>query len=285
MSVAWPPATTIPRLGVGVGLRAEIEQLVVDHAEQIDWLELITEDYLFNPHRRATLAALREHFPLIPHGVELSIGSAEPVDEGYLSALAELVALVDAPWCSDHLCFTRAGGIALSALLPLPRTEEVVAAVADKVRHIQQVVGVPFLLENISAFIDLPGEMPDAEFLTRIVERADCGILLDLTNVYNNAVNHQFDPLTYLDAIPLERVVQVHLAGGTYAGDLLQDNHRTAVHTEVWDLLRHVLPHAPISGFMIERDGKLPDDFPEILADIARTREVIGTAGAGVEQR
>ncbi|MFY1702904.1 DUF692 domain-containing protein [Micromonospora sp. WMMA1923] len=281
MSV-WPAAARMPRLGVGVGLRPEIEQLVVEHADRIDWLELITEDYVFSPHRRATLPALRERFPLVPHGVELSIGSAEPLDEAYLTGLAELVALVGAPWCSDHLCYTRAGGIALSALVPLPRTDEVVRAVAAKVRHIQQVVGVPFLLENISSFIELPGEMPDAEFLARIVESADCGILLDLTNVYNNSVNHHFDPLTYLDALPLERVVQVHLAGGTYAQGLLQDNHRAAVHTEVWDLLRHVLPRAPISGFMIERDGKLPDDFPEILADIARTRDVLGVRPGGL---
>ncbi|MBX7270080.1 DUF692 domain-containing protein [Micromonospora sp. Llam7] len=279
MDTPWPRAADLPELGVGVGLRAEMEQQIVEHPDQIDWLELITEDFLVNPQRRESIPSLRERFPLVPHGVELSIGGIEPLDEAYLTALACLVAEVDAPWCSDHLCYTRAGGIALGALLPLPRTEEVVDRVAARVRRIQETVGVPFLLENISSFIDLPGEMSDAEFLTAVVERADCGILLDLTNVYNNAVNHDFNPIAYLDAIPLGRVVQVHLAGGTWAGELLQDNHRAPVHTQVWDLLRHVVPTSPLRGFLIERDGKLPDDFPEVLADIAQTRQVLATTG------
>lgn len=176
----------LPHLGVGVALRSEIHQEIEASSTVIDWLELITEDFLFTPQRREAVCALRERFPLVPHGVELSIGSEEEPDPAYVDALADLVDLVQAPWCSDHLCFTRAGGVALNALVPLQRTREVAEAVARKAQRIQDRVGVPFLLENVSSYIDV--------------------------------------------------------AGGTWSGGFLQDNHGADVFGEVWVSARLALP-------------------------------------------
>lgn len=264
----------LPDLGVGVALRGEILAQTTAAAAVIDWLELITEDFLFTPQRRDDVRALREQFPLIPHGVELSIGSEEELDVSYLEALAALVDLVQAPWCSDHLCFTRAEGVALSALVPLQRTPDIAEAVARKAQRIQDRVGVPFLLENVSSYIDVGGGLTESEFVNQVMDQCECGLLLDLTNVYNNGLNLGIDPIRFIDEIPLERVVQVHVAGGTWAGDLLQDNHSADVFGEVWDLLAYVLPKAPIKGVLIERDGKWPDDFPNVLADVERAKLV-----------
>jgi len=257
-----------------VGLRPQIEQHIVDHIDHIDWLEVIAEDYLFTPHRREYLEVVRGRLPLVPHGIDLSIGTDGPLRADHVQALAELVAALDAPWCSDHLSLTRAGGLAMGALVPLHRTQAMVRAVAGKARQVQDAVGVPFLLENVSAFIDVGGELTDAAFIRAVVEEAGCWLLLDVTNLFNNAVNHRFDPIAYLDELPLDRVVQLHLAGGTWAQGFLQDNHRADVHAEVWDLLRHLLPRCPVRGFLIERDDTLPRDFGAILDDVARTRTV-----------
>lgn len=276
----------LPYLGVGVGLRPQIEQPIIDHIDRLDWLEVIAEDYLFSPHRRAYLETVRGRLPLVPHGIDLSIGTDGPLRAGHVRALADLVAALDAPWCSDHLSLTRAGGLAMGALVPLHRTPAMVRAVARKARQVQDAVGVPFLVENVSAFIDVGGELSDAAFVRAVVEEAGCWLLLDVTNLFNNAVNHRFDPIAYLDELPLERVVQLHLAGGTWARGFLQDNHRADVHTEVWDLLRHLLPRTAVRGFLIERDDTLPRDFGAMLDDVARTRAVVAdvaraTAGGG----
>lgn len=271
----------LPELGVGVALRSEIQSEIVASSAMIDWLELITEDFLFNPQRRDAVCALSERFPLVPHGVELSIGSAEEPDPVYVDALAELVELVRAPWCSDHLCFTRAGGVALNTLVPLQRTREVAQAVARRAQRIQDRVGVPFLLENVSTYIDVGGDLTEAEFVTQVMDSCECGLLLDLTNVYNNSVNLGGDPSSFIDAIPLERVVQVHVAGGTWSGEFLQDNHSADVFGEVWELLADVLPRAPIKGVLIERDGRFPGDFPNVLADVERAKLVCASALRG----
>lgn len=268
----------LPELGVGVALRGEILAQTAASSAVIDWLELITEDFLFTPQRREEVGALRERFPLVPHGVELSIGSEEEPDPAYVDALVELVDLVQAPWCSDHLCFTRVEGVALSALVPLQRTREVAETVARKAQRIQDRVGVPFLLENVSSYIDVGGGLTEAEFVCHVMDSCECGLLLDLTNVYNNGLNLGVDPIGFINEVPLERVVQVHVAGGTWSGGLLQDNHTADVFGEVWDLLAYVLPRAPIRGVLIERDGKWPEDFPNVLADVERAKLVCASS-------
>jgi uncharacterized protein (UPF0276 family) len=270
----------IPDLGIGVGLRSPIEALLREHSDRIDWLEVITEMFLFDMRQREAVLSLSGQFTLVPHGVELSIGGDEEPDSAYLDAVAEFVAMAGSPWFSDHLCFTRAGAIAVGALIPLSRTYEVAALVAGRAQRIQDHVGVPFLLENVSTYFDVGGELSDAEFVTEILERCDCGMLLDVTNVYNNSVNLHFDPVEYIDAIPLERVLQFHVAGGTWANGLLQDDHSADVHEQAWELLEYALPRSRAKGVLIERDGKLPDDFPNILSDAERARSISATVRA-----
>lgn len=268
----------LPFLGVGLGYRPDLDRQIWANQASIDWLELISEHYLARPREQLDQALrLRGAFPLVPHGVELSIGTPGELDPAYLDALAELVALVGAPWCSDHLCFTRAGGIALGQLTPLPRTRAVAADVARKARQVQERVGVPFLLENISYYIDIEGQLSEAEFLTEVMEGCECGLLLDLANVFVNAGNHGFSALEFLAAIPLERVVQVHLAGGEESPDALLDTHSAPVPDEVFALLRHLVERAPnLRAVLIERDSDFPDDFQELADDLAGAREILG---------
>jgi hypothetical protein len=268
----------LPFLGVGLGYRPDLDRQIWANRASIDWLELISEHYLARPREQLDQALrLRGAFPLVPHGVELSIGTPGELDPAYLDALAELVALVGAPWCSDHLCFTRAGGLALGQLTPLPRTRAVAADVARKARQVQERVGVPFLLENISYYIDIEGQLSEAEFLTEVMEGCECGLLLDLANVFVNAGNHGFSALEFLAAIPLERVVQVHLAGGEESPDALLDTHSAPVPDEVFALLRHLVERAPnLRAVLIERDSDFPDDFQELAGDLAGAREILG---------
>ncbi len=270
----------LPFLGVGLGYRPDLDRQIWANQASIDWLELISEHYLARPREQLDQALrLRGAFPLVPHGVELSIGTPGEPDPAYLDALAELVALVGAPWCSDHLCFTRAGGIALGQLTPLPRTRAVAADVARKARQVQERVGVPFLLENISYYIDIEGQLSEAEFLTEVMEGCECGLLLDLANVFVNAGNHGFSALEFLAAIPLERVVQVHLAGGEESPNALLDTHSAPVPDEVFTLLRHLVERAPnLRAVLIERDTDFPDDFQELADDLADAREILGVA-------
>jgi uncharacterized protein (UPF0276 family) len=209
----------------------------------------------------------------------MSIGTAGDLDPAYVDSLAELVSLVGAPWFSDHLCFTRAGGIGLGQLTPLPRTRTIAAEIGTKARWLQRRIGVPFLLENISYYIDVTGQLSEADFIAEIMEHADCGLLLDLTNVHVNAVNHGFDEIDFLDAVPLERVVQIHLAGGEPAAGVYLDTHSSPVPGQVFELLRHVVSRTPtVKGVLIERDSNYPDDFEELLRDLAVAREIVDGA-------
>ena len=267
-----------PFLGVGLGFRPELETQIFQNRESIDWLEVISEHYLGRPAARLEqVTRLREAFVLVPHGVELSIGTSGEPDGAYVDALAAFVDQINAPWFSDHLCFTRADGIALGQLIPLARTRELAVEVGRKAHWIQRAVGRPFLLENITYYFDLDTGMSEAEFITEVLERGDCGLLLDLTNAYTNASNHGSDPLDFLRAIPMERVVQIHLAGGTQGGDVLLDSHNSAVPPEVFDLLKAACEMAPnLKGVMIERDQDYPEDFAELARDLVTARAIFG---------
>jgi hypothetical protein len=222
--------------------------------------------------------------PLVPHGLELSVGADEPLDLEYCDEMAELVRRVGAPFFSDHLCMTRIGGLEIGQLTPLPFTPATAARCAAKAREAEEMVGAPFLLENITYGFEIPGSMGEAEFIGRVVTGADCGLLLDLTNVFINSQNHRYDPYAFLDALPLSRVIQVHLAGGERHGDRWVDSHSRSVdaHPEVWGLLDHVVRRSPLRAILIERDQRFPDRFEEILSDIERAREIFerGRRGA-----
>lgn len=269
---------SLPTLGAGLGYRSELADLIKVYSDDVDWLECMTEHFLHPTaevvHR---IAELRAAFPLVPHGVELSIGSNEPIDYRYVDAVAGLVDRLSAPWFSDHLCYTRSGDTVLGTLVPLHRTRENARRVARRADEIQRRVGVPLLLENITYYMDVPAELTEAEFITELFEACECGSLLDLTNVVTNAHNHGFDPMKFIDSIPLERVVQLHLAGGEYLDDdtegMLLDSHSTAVPPEVWSMLDYVVARAPnLRGLIIERDQNFAAAAPQLRWDVKRAR-------------
>lgn len=265
-------------LGSGLGYRAELAEMIDQHADRIDWLEVITEHFLFAPaDRRERLRALATRFPIVPHGVEMSIGSDREVDGDYLEALAALVAEVDAPWFSDHLCFTRTDQVALGVLVPLPRTRETARRLGRRAQKVQDAVGAPFLLENITYYVDLAGPLSEAQFIAEVMENCECHLLLDLTNLDINARNHDFDPLEFLGTIPVERVAQVHLAGGEDSGDgePSLDTHGEPVPPRVWELLAELVGRTTVQATLVERDRNFPDDPYELLAEIDRARTLL----------
>ncbi len=271
---------TLPRLGSGLGYRAELAEDIDLHADRIDWLEVISEHFLFAREARERLRELARRFPVVPHGVELSIGSDREPDAAYLEALASLVEDVDAPWFSDHLCFTRTDEVALGLLAPLPRTRQVARRLAGRADWVRRTVGRPFLLENITYYVDLATPLTEAQFIAEVLEHCDCGLLLDVANLDINARNHGFDPLDFLDTLPLERVVQVHLAGAGEEEEMTLDTHSEAVPARVWDLLEEVVARTPVQAALIERDANFPDDFTELLDEVGRARTVLASRPA-----
>jgi len=265
----------IPDLGVGVGFRIPHYARVLDERPPMDWFEVISENFMLAGGRpMENLARLQAAYRVVPHGVSLAIGSAEPLDEAYLARLRVLVDRLDPPWVSDHLCWGRAPGLHLHDLLPLPYTREVVAHVAGRVKHVQDVLGRPFALENVSSYMGYRAStMPEWEFVAEVAERADCGLLLDCNNVYVSARNHDFSPEIYIDAIPADRVVQMHLAGHTDKGKYVLDTHSDHVRDEVWELYRRAVRRCGAVATLLEWD----DDIPswDVLAEEAAKARVV----------
>ena len=249
-----------PRLGFGAGLRAEHYDDVLAGTTGVEWFEAISENYMdTNGRPLAVLEAVRRDHPVALHGVALSIGSADPLDSSYLEALAALARRIEPAIVSDHLCWSSVDGRALFDLLPLPLTEECLEHVAARVQAVQEVLGRRILLENPSTYLAWKSShIPEPEFLAELAERADCGLLLDVNNVYVSSVNLGFDPVAYLDAIPAHRVGQVHLAGFTDLGTHLFDTHSRPVHDEVWRLYAHTLERMGPVTTMVEWDDDIP---------------------------
>ncbi|HEY5145175.1 MAG TPA: DUF692 domain-containing protein [Polyangiaceae bacterium] len=250
----------IPDLGIGVGLRSPHMRHVLRERPAMDWFEIISENFFAEGGvARAHLESVRSHYPLIPHGVSLSIGGTDPLDLDHLSRLRRLVRRIEAPWCSDHLCWTGVGGVDVHDLLPMPYTRETLAHVAERVRRVQGELETPFALENASSYMEYrESTMTEHEFLAELAERADCGILLDVNNVFVSAYNHGFDANAYIDAIPCDRVVQMHLAGHTDKGAYLLDTHSDHVRDDVWQLYRRAVRRCGAVSTLIEWDENIP---------------------------
>jgi uncharacterized protein (UPF0276 family) len=262
-----------PDLGFGVGLRAEHFQHVLDERPAVDWFEALTENYLDTRGRPlAVLERVRADYPIALHGIALSIGSADPLDAVYLQRLHALIARVEPALVTDHLCWTGVGGRKLYDLLPLPYTEETLRHVAARVRAVQDVLGRRIALENPSTYVGFRhATMTEWDFLAALVEEADCGVLLDVNNVYVSAHNLGFDPLRYLDAIPPARVAQLHLAGFTDMGTYLFDTHSAPVHDDVWALFRHAVRRFASAPTLVEWDADIPP-FARVHAEAERAR-------------
>jgi uncharacterized protein (UPF0276 family) len=262
-------------LGVGVGFRKPHVAQVLNERPQMDWFEIVSENYFAEGGvQRAHLDRLRAAYPVVPHGVSLSIGGADPLDRDYLSRLRDLVRRIEAPWFSDHLCWTGVGGVDLHDLLPLPFDRETLTHVVERVKRVQGELELPFLLENPSSYLEYRGSsMSESEFLREVAERADAGVLLDVNNVFVSAYNHGFDPGEYIEQIPPDRVVQIHLAGHTNRGSYLLDTHSDHVDPAVWDLYRMTLRRCGPTSTLIEWDEAIPP-FEVLAAEAARARSV-----------
>lgn len=266
----------MPDLGVGLGLRRELAADTMANSASIDFLELVPENYMdLGGRTRQRLDAALDKFPLVTHGVNLSIGSCDELSSAYLSSMTRLLDKINAPWWSDHLCFTSIDNAYMHDLLPLPLSTEALKHVVKRVRIAQATVGRPFLLENISYYMQMPGDqMEEVDFLAEVLEKADCGLLLDVNNVYVNSINHNFDPYRYLDRLPLERTVQVHVAGHTHGDELIIDTHGQAVIEPVFELLEYVLKRTEVKAVMLERDQNYPE-FSEILSELDQIRALV----------
>jgi uncharacterized protein (UPF0276 family) len=279
----------VPDLGVGVGLRVEHYREIFDHGDheeppKVDWFEIVSENFMVEGGLPLyNLGRALERVPIVQHGVSLSIGSTDPLDWDYLKKLKALAQRTRTPWISDHLCWGGAGGVHLHDLLPLPYAPHAVAWVAQRARAVQDFLGVRFALENVSSYMTYTSsEMTEWEFLTAVAEEADCGILLDVNNIYVSSYNHGFDPHAYIDGVPHERVVQVHLAGHTNHGKYILDTHDDHVIDAVWDLYRRALRRIGPVSTLIEWDDNFPP-FAELAAEAAKARairdEVLGARG------
>lgn len=264
-----------PFLGYGLGLRPEYYETILSQRPAVDWFEIISENYLVDGGKPLYfLDRVRERYPLVMHGVSLSIGGSDPLDREYLRRLKQLIARVQPAWVSDHLCWTGQGGHNLHDLLPLPYTEEAVAHVAARVQQVQEFLGRRILLENVSSYVGYThSELTEWEFFSEVARRADCLLLLDVNNVYVSARNHGFDPLDYLNGVPPARVWQLHLAGHSDYGDVVIDTHDHPVVPTVWDLYAQALRRfGPVSA-MIERDDRYPP-FAELLVEFEQMRAI-----------
>lgn len=273
-------SSKFPDLGFGVGLRhRHFQNFLKGDYGSVEWVEALTENYLPWEDGRlrcpfSTLMKIRENLPVVLHGVSLSIGSVDPVDEGYVKRLKDLAERVQPVWLSDHLCWTGVAGENLHDLLPLPYTEEAIANTVEKISTVQDRLGRRILIENVSSYAEFQhSKMPEWEFVSEIANRADCGILLDVNNVYVSAVNHDFDPYDYLRGIPWERVGQLHLAGHTNRGTHCIDTHDEPVCDGVWDLYRWVTEHAGPVSTLLERDDNIPP-LPELILELEKARAI-----------
>jgi len=254
-----------PALGFGLGLRVDhYEDLLADtqtsQPTRVDWLEVLSENYMIPGGRPLDyLARLSEHYPLVMHGVSMSIGSTDPLDRDYLKQLKQLAASVQPAWISDHLCWTGVDGTNLHDLMPLPYTEEALIHVCARVGQVQEILGRRILLENVSSYVAFhESQMSEWEFLAELTKRADCLLLLDINNVFVSGSNHGFDPHAFLAGIPVERVQQFHLAGHSYEGGLIIDTHDATIVDPVWQLYAHAVRRFGDVSTMIERDDHVP---------------------------
>ncbi len=272
-----------PTLGVGLGYRPQLHDDIVRYQDQIDWLELLADSFFpLSPARREFLAELSEKFVCVPHCTELSVGSepsgsGAPVDGGLVAQLAELADIVDAPWISDHFCFTTAGGVRLGHLAPVQWTSANAALMARNAAAVSRDVGRPFLLENIAYTFVVPGELSEAQFITSVLEESGCYLLLDVANVFANATNLGFDPAERLAEFPLHRLRQMHIAGGRWEDGVLADSHDAQVADGVWELMRLVARRTTIPAVLLERDASFPEDFGEILSDLELARAAVAS--------
>jgi len=268
----------MPFLGFGLGLRPEYYEDILTQKPDIDWLEILSENYMIPGGKPLYyLDKIRELYPLVMHGVSLSIGSTDVLDKDYLQQLKTLIKRVDPVWVSDHLCWTGVSGNNIHDLLPVPYTPEAINHVVSRIHQVQDFIERPLLIENVSSYLTYTqSEMTEWEFIVEIANRSGCYLLLDVNNVFVSSVNHQFNPLDFISAMPAERVAQIHLAGHSDHGDYIIDTHDAPVIQPVWELYKKTIEHLGPVSTMIERDDNFPP-FAELLAEMNQAKRIAQT--------
>jgi hypothetical protein len=270
------PRLGLPNLGFGVGLRTAHLPAILAEGPGVDWFEIISENFMDHcGYSTYIVERLAEQLPFVMHGVSLSIGSEAPLNRAYLNKLKQLAGRIHPAWISDHLCWTGLGSHNSHDLLPLPLSEESLLHVSQRVREVQDFLERPLVIENPSSYIQFKSStMPEWEFLARLVEATQCGLLLDVNNVYVSAHNHRFDAEHYIRSLPHDSVVQIHLAGPTRCGEYLIDTHDAPVPARVWEL--YALAQKLTGGVstLLEWDAQLPG-YAELLAELDKARQLM----------
>ncbi len=276
--MACPPAQLDMRfqnLGFGLGLRTTHYEEILESQPRVDWFEALSENYMVRGGKPLYyLERIRADYPVVLHGVSLSIGSTDPLDLEYLRALKTLADRIEPAWVSDHLCWTGMARQNIHDLLPLPYTPEAVDHVASRIARVQDFLQRPILIENVSSYVTFnQSEMTEWEFIKALAERTDCLLLLDVNNVYVSGFNHGFDPHEFIDALPAERIQQIHLAGHSNRGSHIIDTHDAPIIDEVWKLYGYTIEALGPVATMIERDDHIPG-LATLVSELDQAREV-----------
>ncbi|MFJ2538186.1 MULTISPECIES: DUF692 domain-containing protein [unclassified Pseudomonas] len=274
-----------PFLGYGLGLRSAYYQQILEQSPNVDWFEVVSENFMVQGGKALYyLDAIAERYPLVMHGVSLSIGGPHALDVDYLKQLKQLAERVNPAWISDHLCWSRGNAHQLHDLLPLPYTEESLEYIAERVRHVQDVLQRPLVLENVSSYVRAASDdFTEWEFLAALSRQSGCELLLDVNNVYVSSRNHGFDPWTFIHSLPTDKVRQLHLAGHSDYGDYVIDTHDQPVSDPVWALYQRTLEHFGPVATLLERDDHFPP-FEELLDELQKARALGERVLAGRQQ-
>jgi uncharacterized protein (UPF0276 family) len=270
------PRLGLPNLGLGVGLRNKHFNYLLHNPVQVDWFEIITENFMDDfGFARHVLMHVRKQVPVVMHGVSLSVGSTDPINFKYLDKLKALAEAIEPVWISDHLCWTGVAYTNTHDLLPMPMTQESLTHVAERVLRIQDYLKRPLILENPSTYLQFKAStISEWGFLSSLAKTTGCGLLLDVNNVFVSANNHGFDAPNYINSLPHEHIVQMHIAGPTDCGDLLIDTHDQPVPSEVWKLYVQAQQLTGGVSTLLEWDAKIPD-YPDLLIELYKAREAL----------
>ncbi|MCX4186688.1 DUF692 domain-containing protein [Methylophaga sp. OBS4] len=275
---------TRPFLGFGLGLRTDHYAHIIEHKPALDWFEILSENYMVPGGKPlAHLYRIRQDYPMVMHGVSMSIGSTDPLNYDYLGQLKSLAERVQPSWISDHLCWTTVDHLNSHDLLPLPYNEATITHIVERIDAVQEYLGRQILIENLSSYVTYHNsDMPEWTFINEIARRSGCLLLVDINNIFVSANNHHFDPRDYLNALDADRVMQFHLAGHSYHGEMIIDTHDHAVADPVWDLYEYALGRFGAVSTMIERDDNIPP-FAELREEL-RIAEQIAQKALTAEQ-
>ena len=267
--------------GVGIGLRVPHYRHILEKKPVVDWFEIISENYMVDGGRPlAVLDSILDQYKVVQHGVSMYFGSADKLNREHLKRLKALVRRTKTPWLSDHLCWGSVDGRYTHDLLPMPYTFEAARLTAEKIRQVRDFVEVPVVVENVSSYAEFHvSEMTEWEFLNEVVERADCGILLDVNNIYVSSQNHNFDPKVYVEAVPAERVAQIHVAGHSKFERYILDTHDHPVLDPVWALYARAIERCGPTATLLEWDDNIPS-FDEVHVEALKANRYLQAATA-----